>query len=187
MSYTREQLERIGFGSLGSGIQIDESVKIFNPAKVFLSSRIRIDCFCVISAGDEGIYIGNNVHISASAQIFGSGGRVTMEDFSGLSGRAAIYTASDDFSGEAMTNPTVPDRFRKVTTGPVTLRRHVLVGSGAIILPNVTVGFGAAVGALSLVRSDVNDHEIVAGIPACQIGTRKKDLFELEKEYQRGR
>lgn len=185
MSYSRVQLESLGFGSLGSDVCIHENVVFFNAAKIFLGSRVRIDCFCLVSAGEEGVHIGNNVHIAASSMIFGGGGRVTMEDFAGLSSRVTLYTASDDYTGQAMTNPTVPPQFRKVSAGPIVLHRHAIIGASSVIMPNVSIGLAAAVGALSFVSRDVPDHEIVSGVPARRIGTRGKKLLEIEQEYKR--
>jgi|SRR5581483_5631257 len=183
MNYTRHELENLGFASIGEDVAIHRSAVFFNSAGIHLGSRVRIDCFCLISAGADGIWIGNNIHISASAHIFGSGGRVVMEDFSSLSGRGMLYTASDDFTGEAMTNPTVPIEFRNVRCGPITLRRHALVGAGSIVLPDIVLGIGSSVGSLSLVKHDIPDYDVVAGIPARKIGQRNSRILELEKAY----
>ncbi len=44
------------------------------------------------------------------------------------------------------------------------------IGAGAIILPNVTIGKYAMVGAGALVTKDVPDHGLVIGVPARLIG-----------------
>ena len=46
------------------------------------------------------------------------------------------------------------------------------VGSNAVILPNVTIGKGAVIGAGAVVTKDVSDFEIVGGVPAKKIGSR---------------
>jgi dTDP-4-amino-4,6-dideoxy-D-glucose acyltransferase len=183
MAYPRKyiRLKDLGVLMVGFNVFVDESVILINPKKMSFGDNVRIDCFCLISAGDEGTHFGRNVHIAASCLIYGGGGRVTLEDYSSLSSRVTLYTASDDETGEAMTNPTVPEGWRKVTNGPVMLRRHAIVGNGSIIMPNVCVGFGAAVGPLSYVTRDVPDHVIVSGVPAVRIGTRSKNLLELGK------
>ena len=50
-----------------------------------------------------------------------------------------------------MTNPTVPDQFKTEIKSPVTIGRHTIIGSGAVVLPGVHIPEGCAVGALSLV------------------------------------
>ncbi len=49
---------------------------------------------------------------------------------------------------------------------PVSLEQRVWVGGGAIILPGVTIGKGAVVGAGSVVTRDVEAGQIVVGNPA---------------------
>ena len=56
--------------------------------------------------------------------------------------------------------------FAPVGSGPVTLEADAWIGAGAIILPGVTVGRGAVVGALSVVAANVEPLHVVAGQPA---------------------
>jgi acetyltransferase-like isoleucine patch superfamily enzyme len=57
---------------------------------------------------------------------------------------------------------------------PTRVRRRVSIGSNATILPGVTIGEGAQIGAGAVVAKDVPDFAIVAGVPARIIG-RVKD------------
>jgi acetyltransferase-like isoleucine patch superfamily enzyme len=49
---------------------------------------------------------------------------------------------------------------------PVRVRRWADIGVNAVLLPGVTVGEGAIVGAGAVVTQDVPDHAVVAGVPA---------------------
>lgn len=49
---------------------------------------------------------------------------------------------------------------------PVTIGQHVWIGGGAILLPGITVGDGAIIGAGSIVTRDVAPGATVAGNPA---------------------
>src|SRR5207253_5776672 len=89
-----------------------------------------------------------------------------IDDYCTVSVRCSIFTSNDDYSGETMANPTVPEELRGVESAPVRLRSHSIVGAGSVILPGVTIGPSAAVGALSLVKDDVPERAIVAGTPA---------------------
>lgn len=106
-----------------------------------------------------------------------------MEDFTCVSSRTAVYAVNDDYSGNYMTNPMVPEEYRNVTELPVRIEKHALVGSGCTILPGVTIGAGSAVGAMSLVKNDVKAGTMVAGIPASYIGERSQRMLELEKQF----
>lgn len=107
--------------------------------------------FCVLSAGSGGIDIANYVHIAVYTSLIGAG-RISLGNYCNLSSRVSIYSSSDDYSGMTMTNPMVPSQYTNVTHAPVMLGKHVIVGSGAVILPGVTLEDGVAIGALSLVR-----------------------------------
>jgi serine acetyltransferase len=52
-----------------------------------------------------------------------------------------------------------------------------------VILPGVTIGQGASVGAQSLVKRSLNEWGIYAGSPAKLLAPRAKDLLRLEQEY----
>ncbi|OWK43958.1 acyltransferase [Fimbriiglobus ruber] len=183
--FTRDELLELGVAGVGREVFVDRSVRFFRPESVRFADRVRVDCFCVISAGRDGIVIGNNVHIAAGCFLFGGGGAVVLEDFVGLSSRVSLYTSTDDYVAGHLTNPTVPDEYRDVTTGPIVLRRHAIVGCGSVVLPGVTLGFGASVGALTVARKDVGDCEIVFGNPARSLPTRRNadKLREFEARY----
>jgi len=138
----------------------------------------------LISAGERGVEIGACVHIAAGCYLFGGGGRILMEDFSGLSSRVSIYTATDDYSGGAMTNPTVPDQFRNVQRGDVILRKHAIIGASCVVLPGVELKLGAAVGALTCIRKDVDELTVMVGNARRPqvVGRRGSGMLELEQQ-----
>jgi galactoside O-acetyltransferase len=176
---SRAALRRAGFAAIGEDVLVSERASIHGAARIALGSHVRIDDFCVLSAGTDGIRIGDRVHIACHCTLIGRA-RIELDDFSGLSARVAVYSSSDDYSGAGLTNPTVPLAYRRVTDAPVRIGRHVIVGAGAVILPGVTIGEGAAVGALALVRSPLEPFAIYSGVPARRVGERSRALLELE-------
>lgn len=174
------ELRALGVAAVGEDVAVDRTVRIFGAARLRIGSHVRIDAFTVLSAGEGGIEIGEHVHIGAHGYLAGAG-RISLGDFSGLSGRVSVYSSSDDYSGEALTNPTVPAELTDVTSAPVEIGRHAIVGAGSVLLPGVTLGEGAGVGAMSLVRRDVEPFTMVAGSPARAVGTRSRRLLELER------
>ncbi|MCL6451121.1 MAG: acyltransferase [Acetobacteraceae bacterium] len=60
-------------------------------------------------------------------------------------------------------------------TGPVEIGRNVLLGSGCVVLPGVSVGDGAQVSALSLVNRDVPPGVLAGGVPVRVIAARGGD------------
>jgi acetyltransferase-like isoleucine patch superfamily enzyme len=181
-SYSAEELQALGFRGVGRRVQVHRTVQIFGAENLTLGSDIRIDAYALLTAGSSGFVVEDHVHVGAFAAIFGSGAAVTLSAFSGVSPRATLFTSTDDFTGAHLSGPTVPDAFTRVHRAPITVGRHAIVGAGAVVLPGVHIGTGATVGALSLVKRDVADFDIVAGAPARVVGQRERGLLELEDQ-----
>jgi acetyltransferase-like isoleucine patch superfamily enzyme len=179
-------IEQLGLAFVGKNVQISDRASFYGTPRIRLGNNVRIDDFCVLSAGVGGIDIGQYVHIAVYSSLIGAG-RIALSDFCNISSRVSIYSSNDDYSGAAMTNPTVPPEYTSVTHADVFLGKHVIVGSGAVILPGVTLAEGVAVGALSLINRDCEAFGIYAGNPARLIKRRKRDLLELEKRFRDGR
>jgi len=177
---TEEELKGIGFKSIGENVRISDKASIYGAANICIGNNVRIDDFVVLSAGEGGIEIGNYIHIAIFSSLIGTE-KITLCDFSNISSRVSIYSSSDDYSGEYMTNPMVPEKLTRVEKRPVYISKHVIIGSGSIILPGVTLSEGVAVGSLSLVNKSFDEFLVVAGIPALKIRDRQKHLLELEK------
>lgn len=179
---SKNQLESMGFAALGSNVLISDKASIYNPAKISIGNNVRIDDFCVLSAGDGGIDIGDYIHIAVFSSLIGAG-RIKLSNFVSLSSRVSIYSSNDDYSGASLTNPMVPENFTNVQSADVELSKHVIVGSGSVILPGVTLNEGAVVGALSLVMRDCAEFTVYLGVPAKCIKPREKGLKDLEIEF----
>lgn len=179
---SQSELQSMGFARLGRDVQISSRAVFYNPANIEIGDRSRIDDFCLLSAGEGGIRIGRHVHVACYCSLIGKK-LIELSDFSGLSSRVSVYSSSDDYSGACLTNPTVPERFRRVVDAEVCIGGHVIVGAGSVILPGVRIGTGSAVGALSLVRKSLPEFGVYFGVPAKRIGARKRDLLELEKQF----
>lgn len=183
--YSNDELLTLGFAHVGQGVKLSRKASIYGASRISIGDNSRIDDFCVLSAGEQGIEIGRNVHVAVYCSLIGAG-RICLLDFSNLSSRVAIYSSNDDYSGCFMTNPTVPAEYTNVSHGPVTVGRHAIIGSGSVVLPNVTLEEGVAIGALSLVTKDCETFGIYIGAPAKRVKSRKNDLLALEARYLAG-
>lgn len=175
---TEDDLKNFGFRSLGRDVKIHERASIYGLENISLGNHVRIDDFSVIVATGP-LEIGSYVHIPNFC-FLGSRFGIILEDHATLAQGVKIFSSSDDYSGEKLTNPTVPREFTGGKQGKVHLRKHVIIGAGSVILPGCTLGEGVAVGALSLVKDDLPPWGVYAGVPARLIKERKKDLLELE-------
>lgn len=179
---SRQALEGMGFAALGRDVQVSDRASFYGLPRIALGDHVRIDDFCVISAGDGGVTVGDHVHLAVFSLLMGAG-RITLGDFCNISSRVSIYSSSDDYSGATLTNPTVPARYKHVEHADVVLGRHVIIGSGSVVLPGLTLEDGVAVGALSLVKESCTAFGVYAGNPARRVRERKRDLLMLEQVF----
>lgn len=178
---TREQIEDMGFAHVGNNVRLSDRASYYNCANIVIGDNVRIDDFCVLSAGRGGIEVGSYIHVAVYSSMIGAG-KISLQDFSNISSRVAIYSSNDDYSGASMTNPMVPEAFTNVIHADVTIGRHVIIGAGSVILPGVVLEEGVAVGALSLVGKRCEAFGIYSGVPAKRIKERKRGLLQLERE-----
>lgn len=179
---TQNQLNNMGFKFIGKNVRVSDKASIYSAENIHLSDNCRIDDFCILSTGNGGIHVGKHVHIAAYSGLIGAE-EIYLDDFSGLSSRVSIYSSSDDYSGTFMTNPTVPDEFKKVDSRPVYLGKHAIIGAGSVVLPGANLGIGVAIGSLSLVLGkDYPEFMIYAGAPAKFVKERKRYVLDLEKK-----
>lgn len=176
----RSALEALGFKALGEDVRVHSTAVLVGCEMISLGSRIRIDPYVVISVSG-GISVGSNVHIATHCSLSGRAA-VEIGDFCGLSQGVRVFASTDDFSGSALTGPTVPKEFTAVRSAPVRIGRHAVVGAGSVLLPGAELEEGVAVGALSMVDRRLEGWSIYAGAPARRLGDRH-DLSQHEAAY----
>jgi acetyltransferase-like isoleucine patch superfamily enzyme len=112
-----------------------------------------------------GVFIGEGVNITP--------GLVVNDGYSGLcriGNRVSIATNvtlvvdSNPNNSRLIGEPHVAQHL--ILTAPVTIEDDVWLGTNAVVLPGVTVGRGAIVGAGAVVTADVPPFTVVAGVPA---------------------
>jgi len=176
--YTEKQLKKIGFNTIGSNVLISKNCTFIEVKNIAIGNNVRIDGNVTFAVSEGYIKIGSFVHIGNTCHINGTGG-VEIEDYATISQGVRIYSASDDFSGESHTNPTLPSSVRNLHIGKVVLEKFSLIGSGCVIMPSVIISEGAAVGALSLVKHSLDSWTLYGGVPAKRIKSRSKNLLKL--------
>lgn len=180
--YSEEELKNLGLKGYGKNVLISRNAILYNPEKLEVGNNVRIDDFTTISGN---VSIGDYVHIAQFCGLYGGEAGITMKDFSGLSSRVVIYATSNDYSGNSLTNPTVPEKYKTTDKNlPVVLNKHVIVGSVSVILPGVEIGEGSSVGAMTLCAKSLEPWGIYAGTPAKRIKDRSKKLLELEEQLR---
>jgi putative colanic acid biosynthesis acetyltransferase WcaF len=89
-------------------------------------------------------------------------GRIQVLEGATVAQEAYLCTGTHDFKDPSL----------QLITKPITIGKNSFIGARAMILPGVSIGDQAIVGAMSVVSKDVPDHQIVAGNPAKKIGER---------------
>lgn len=180
---TEDQLANLGLKSYGDDVLISDKASIYSPELISIGNNVRIDDFCILSGN---IILGSYIHISAYSALYGKFG-IEMQDYTGLSPRCTIFSASDDFTGNYLISPMVPDEYTNVVGGKVSINRFSQIGAGTTILPNVTIGEGVAVGAMSLINKALVPWTIYAGIPVKPIKKRSQNLLKFAQEIEHKR
>lgn len=180
--YSDDELEKIGLKKYGKNVLISKKASIYSPEKIIIGNHVRIDDFCILSGK---IQLGSYIHIAAYSGLYGGDDGIFIGDFANLSSRVSVYSISDDYSGESMTNPMVPEEFKNVESAPVTIEKHVIVGSTSVILPGIVLREGSAFGAFSFINKSSEAWSVNAGIPFRKIKERKKRIQDLEKRIEK--
>lgn len=100
------------------------------------------------------VKIGRNVVVMNNALFMAAGG-ITIEDDVLVAANAQLISNNHDLHDHAV-----------LTCKPVLLKRNCWIGTGATILPGVTVGENAVIGAGAVVTKDVEANTVVGGNPA---------------------
>jgi len=177
---TEDQISEQGFGFVGRGVRISALASFDKPELMSIGDFSRIDDFCALSGN---IKIGRNVHIAVMNSLLASVERIELCDFSGLAFGCRLFTSSDDYSGESLTNPTIPSKYKKIHHGEIVIGRHAILGTNTIVFPGVTISEGSSIGANSVVNKSTEPWGIYLGTPARRIKDRSRGLLELEKTY----
>ena len=181
MYLTKEQLESLGLKHFGENVLISDKVSIYSAHLIEIGNNVRIDDFAILSPGTL-LKIGNYIHIGCYTSLIGKG-EIILEDFVSISGRVSLYSSSDDYTGMSMTNPMIPTEFKKVTNGKIHIKKHTIIGTGSVVLPNVTIEMGCSIYAKTLIKSNCEELGVYSGNPAKLINKRLTKFLQYEKNF----
>ena len=182
MYLSHSELSELPFGRVGRHVYISRSAVITHPERLYIGNRVRIDDFTLITGSGQ-VTLGNNVHIGTSVTVNASVS-VSIGDFSGLAAGVKLFTTDDDYGGDYLTGPTVPQHLSNITAAKVVIGRHCVVGSNSVILPASFLEDGVVIGALSLVKGRMSEWGIYGGVPVRLLRRRMRDLVEKAEQQQ---
>jgi acetyltransferase-like isoleucine patch superfamily enzyme len=149
------------FKRLGPDCVFEAGVLVFHPENISLGANVYVGHQTIL----KGYYrnemiLGDECWIGQQC-FFHSAGGIEIGARVGIGPGVKILTSVHAEAGRE-----VPVLFSPVETAPVVIEEDADVGVGAILLPGVTVGRGAIVGAGAVVSRSIPPFAIAAGVPA---------------------
>lgn len=162
----------------GKHSRIGPGAIIYNGHKISVGRESSVGAFSYLNCrttGNPGIClrIGDRCSIGRFSHI-NAYGSVTVENDVLMGERVHISDMTHHFADANVPVKDQPLDF----VAPVVVKRGAWIGSGAVLLPGVTVGKNAVVGANSVVSHDVPDNQVAVGVPA---RTREKKCSYMEQ------
>ncbi len=154
---------------IDDNVEIGEGTKIWHFCHILSASRIGRNCI-----------LGQNVSIGPDVSV---GSRCKFQN--NVSVYKGVTLEDDVFCGPScvFTNVYNPRAFieRKHEFRPTLVKRGATIGANATIVCGATIGCYAIVAAGAVVKDDVPDYAVVAGVPAHRVGWACKCGTSLEK------
>lgn len=156
----RRSIWRAVARKFGHGVQIGVGVGFKHLETFEIGSGVFIGAQAYIQGRFDGTTkIGNHVWIGPQAYL--DARHLILEDFVGWGPGAKVL--GSEHTGFPIEKPIIQS---DLIVRPVTVEAWADIGTGAILLPGVTVGKGSIVGAGAVVTHDVPPFAVVAGVPA---------------------
>lgn len=130
--------------------------------------------FSSVFKNSENIVLGNNVYLGKHTEIDAAGG-VSIGNGVVFGPDVCIYSRTHNFDSADLAALPYDNKF---IVSPVTIKDYVWVGKRVLILPGVTIGKAAIIGAGAVVSKDVPDYAVVVGNPAKVVRYRNEEMVE---------
>jgi len=166
---------------MGKNVFIDVGVIIWEPGNVEIDDYSFIDTYVTILGGRKNhgfVKIGKYVEVASNCVLAGRGG-IKLGDHVGIGAGSKIYSGThlykrpDHEDTELLSGSIVaPLDKQHVVEKPVVMEDYAWMGVNSIVIPGVTIGKGAVIGAGSMVNNDIPSFSIAVGSPAKVIKKR---------------
>lgn len=120
----------------------------------------------VAGAAIDMLKIGNNVYINSNSLLMARGGITIKDDVLIAANVQLLSNNHDEYERQIL------------TCKPIHIKKGAWIWAGASILPGVTIGKYAIVGAGAIVTKDVGDFEVAVGIPAKVVKKLDENKFK---------
>jgi acetyltransferase-like isoleucine patch superfamily enzyme len=155
-AFTPSQFRRIGADCV-----LEPGMMVFHPENISLGDNVYVGHYAILKGYYKNeLIIGDQSWIGQQCFLHSAGG-LTIGARVGIGPGVRVITSVHKEQGRG-----VPVLFSRVETAPVTIEDDADVGVGSIVLPGVTIGRGAIVGAGAVVNRSVPPFAVAAGVPA---------------------
>jgi acetyltransferase-like isoleucine patch superfamily enzyme len=165
----RRAIWRAAARSAGNGLVVGTGAGFKHLDRFEIGDAVFIGAQAYIQGRYDGTCVIGN-HVWIGPQAYFDARDLILEDYVGWGPGAKVLGSTH--TGLPVDVPIVQT---DLEIKPVRIEAWADVGMNAVILPGITVGRGAIVGAGAVVTRDVPPFSIVAGVPARVIGTRTND------------
>jgi acetyltransferase-like isoleucine patch superfamily enzyme len=155
------------FAKIGENVIFEDGTRVFHPESIELGNNIYVGHNTIL----QGYYknrmiIGDNAFIGPNC-FFHSAGNIAIGKNVGIAAYSKILTSVHQEG--ALDEPL---SFGEIVFAGVVIEDNVHIGIGTCILPGVTIGEGAQVGAGAVVSRDIPRYAVAVGVPAKVIRIR---------------
>ena len=160
------------FKSMGQNVYVSKKASIRRPELIELGSHIAIDENVVISTK---LKTGSYLHISPNVVfVGGKSSSVEIGNFCFIAAGTVVVAGSEQYTSDGLIGATIPVRYRELQLTTVKFEDFSGCGASCTILPGVTFGEGAILGANSTATKDLEPWWIYVGSPARKFKKRNK-------------
>ncbi len=156
----------------GEGVRLYPLCKLARPEVIELDDYCRVRDF-VFMWGGMGIRIGKYTDMQPHVVIWG-GGETIIGDYVSVAVGTVILSAVYSHTEGLRMVDGLPEGTTHALYGRIVIENDVYVGANSTLMPNITIGEGAIIGAGSFVNKDLEPWGIYVGSPARKIGVRPK-------------
>jgi len=149
------------FAALGTDVVFETGVLVFHPGTIRMGNDVYIGHRTMLKGHHQGMMeIGDGTWIGQNCFLHAAGG-IRIGRHVGIGPNVSILTSQHAEQGRA-----IPILRSALAFAPVVIEDDADIGLGAIVLPGVTIGRGAQIGAGAVVTQDVPAYAVAVGIPA---------------------
>jgi len=188
----RKKFYKSLFGRIGRNVVFGKSITLRHPHKISIGDNVVIDDYAVLDAkgeNNDGIVIGDNVMIGRYSSISCKDGNISIGNNANIAMNCFIQSAADVVigknvlisaycyiigGGDHKTERTdIPIIAQAQVVQGIRIEDNCLIGAGVMIQDGVTIKRDAIVGTGAVVRTDIQEFDVAAGVPARVIRKRK--------------